>query len=190
MPETKTTGPRDVFMQLFSIILLYFAAINLGVLLFQYINIYFPDVLAGNFVTNSYNLVRWGIATLIVVFPVYIWIMWFVAKDEKEYPAKRDLRIRKWLLYFTLFVSAGVIIGDLISLIYNFLQGELTSRFILKILVVLVIAAAVFTYYLWLLRRDAQITPKNGIKIFRWTVIVIIAAVIVAGFFIAGSPQS
>jgi len=53
-----------------------------------------------------------------------------------------------------LFVAAGFLIGDLVTLIYSLLEGELSSRFVLKVLVVGAIAGAVFTYYLRDLRRD------------------------------------
>jgi membrane protein YqaA with SNARE-associated domain len=40
------------------------------------------------------------------------------------------------------------LIGDVITLIYNFLGGELSARFVLKILTVAVIAGGVVAYYL------------------------------------------
>src|SRR5438132_4874360 len=43
----------------------------------------------------------------------------------------------KWLIYLTLFVAALIIIGDLVSLIYNFLGGDVTIKFVLKALSVL-----------------------------------------------------
>ncbi|MEK7085265.1 MAG: DUF5671 domain-containing protein, partial [Patescibacteria group bacterium] len=64
-----------------------------------------------------------------------------------------NLRIRKWLVYFTLFAASLFIIGDLIALIYNFLQGELTVRFFLKILTVFFVAGSVFWYYFMDIRK-------------------------------------
>jgi uncharacterized membrane protein (DUF106 family) len=56
--------------------------------------------------------------------------------------------VRRWLTYLTLFVSAGVLIADLVTMVYNVLGGELTTRFVLKVLVVGAIAGGVFWYYL------------------------------------------
>jgi len=191
MTTNAKTSPRDVFMQLLSIVTLYLSAFGFGGLLFQYINIYWPDILTADYyqVSNYYSGLRGALATLIIVFPVYIWTNWFLTKEEIKVPEKLELRTRKWLLYFTVFASAGVIIGDLISLIYNFLQGELTTRFILKILVILIIAAAIFGYYLWVLRKDNSISISLGMKIFVWSVIAVVGVAIVTGFFVAGSPQ-
>ena len=68
-------------------------------------------------------------------------------------PEKRNLRIRKWLIYFTLFAAALIIIGDLVALIFSLLGGELTVRFLLKVVTIFFVAGSVFYYYLWDLRR-------------------------------------
>ena len=62
--------------------------------------------------------------------------------------------MRKWLTYLTLLVAAIAIVGDAITLVYNVLNGGLTTRFILKVLVVAAIAAAAFAYYTWSIRAD------------------------------------
>ena len=47
-------------------------------------------------------------------------------------------------------------IGDVIALMYNLLSGELTLRFILKMLTIAVIAGTTVTFYLWDIRADEQ----------------------------------
>jgi hypothetical protein len=49
-----------------------------------------------------------------------------------------------------------VLIGDVTTLIYNLLGGELTTRFILKVFTVAVIAGTGFGYYLRELRADEK----------------------------------
>lgn len=150
------TSPRDVFLHLLAIITLYVSAGSFITLLFQYINILIPDALdqAGYYPrTASYGTIRWAIASLVVIFPVYISTSWFLNQSYVASPAKRNLRIRKWLIYFTLFAAALIIIGDLVALLYNLLGGEFTTRFILKVLAVFFAAGSVFHYYFWDLRR-------------------------------------
>ena len=53
-----------------------------------------------------------------------------------------------------LFIGAMTLIGDVITLIYNFLGGELTTRFVLKVVTVAVIAGAVIAYYFADLRAE------------------------------------
>jgi len=78
---------------------------------------------------------------------VYIITERVLGKHYKKNSALRLARIRKWLVYFTLFVAALVGIGDLISLIFNLLGGELTIRFLLKVLSVFFVSGSIFTYY-------------------------------------------
>ena len=118
------TGPREVFFHLLAIVTLYLSAISFGALLFQYIDRFFPDPLVDYYPRLS-GAIRWAIASLVIVFPVYLWLSWTLRREEIRDPARRELKVRKWLLYFTLFVAAVVINGDLVALIYNFLGGDL-----------------------------------------------------------------
>lgn len=175
-------------MYLLSIITLAMAAVNFGVLLFQLINIYIPDAIAGQYYypQGYYGAMRWALATLVIVFPVFVWVTRFLKRDIERNPEKRESKIRKWFLYFTLFVASSVIIGDLIALVFNFLEGELTTRFILKVASILFIAGSVFWYYIQQLREG----PTRKASIFGWSIVGIVTAAIIAGFIVAGSPQS
>jgi hypothetical protein len=51
------------------------------------------------------------------------------------------------------------VIGDVVTLIYYFLGGEMTVRFSLKVLTIGVIAGTVLAYYLTDLRREEVETP-------------------------------
>jgi hypothetical protein len=64
--------------------------------------------------------------------------------------------VRKWLTYLTLYVAATVVLSDLATLIQRTLGGELTSRFLLKVLTVAVLAGGVFGYYLTDLRAEEK----------------------------------
>ena len=186
---TQKTGPKDVFLQIAGIIVLYAMAISFGSLLFQYINIYFPDILdsgEGRFAKSS---VRWLISVLVIIFPLYIWLSSYIQKELIKNPINRELKIRKWLLYLTLFIVSIVIVIDLISLIYQFLSGGLTIRFGLKIITVLIIALSVFVYYGWNLKKEVPASQNTKMKIFIRTFIVLGSIAILLGFFIAGSPQ-
>lgn len=147
---TQKTSPKDFFLHLLAMATLYISAINFGTLIFQYINLAFPDPLTSSeywIRQSAYSSIRWSIASLIIVFPVFIITSWYLNKMYATTPFKRNLRIRKWLIYFTLFVASVVIIGDLVTLVYQLLGGEFTIRFILKVLTVGFIAGSVFFYY-------------------------------------------
>jgi len=185
MEPTHKSTPRDVFMHLLMVITLYVSAGSLLTLWFRYINLWFPDPLRIDY--GSGSAVRWSLAILIILFPVYLWVSRFLEQDIQKNPAKAHLKTRRWLLYFTLFAAAILIIGDLVTLIFNFLEGDLTIPFILKVLAVLLVAGAVFGYYLYSLRKQSgAMSPQ--VRMFVWIVLVAVLASIVTGFFVAGSP--
>ena len=144
-------GPKDFFMHLLAMVALYSSAISFILLLFDYINLLIPDPLDRGYLSSEYILtsIRWLISTLIVVFPTYVLTTWWLNKSYAATPFKRNLRIRRWLIYFTLFVAALIVIGDFVTLIYNLLEGDITLRFILKIVTVFFAAGSVFLYYFW-----------------------------------------
>ncbi|MEX0877784.1 MAG: DUF5671 domain-containing protein [Candidatus Spechtbacterales bacterium] len=184
------TGPRDVFFQLLAMITLYMSAISFGTLLFQYINIYFPDPLTnyGSY-SPARGALRFSLAMLVIVFPIFVWVSRVLKREVREVPEKGEMRVRKWLLSFTLFAAALLIIGDLIALVNRYLSGDLTVQFLLKVAVILLIAGLIFRYYLWQLRERGG-ADNSAMKWMEQAVIAIVGITVVAGFVLAGSPQS
>lgn len=180
-------GPKDVFYYFLNILTFYISTIAFIVLYVQYINALFPDPL-NFYYTGLVNAIRWATSVLFVAVPVYLLTSWLLAKDMASDKRKRELSLRKWLIYLTLFVSAVTIIVDLITFVYNFLGGELTIQFFLKICVVLFVAVAVFGYYIWELRRKEE--KSNIPKILAWSVSAVVVVSIVVGFFIVGTPST
>ncbi len=148
---------RQAFMYLILFTTLYITAFNLGKLLFQFINQAFPDPAAlPQVVARISGNIRMATASIIVAFPLFLYVSRLVNRAIRLDPNERNSAIRKWLTYLTLFVAAGVLVGDIIALVYNFLGGELTIRFALKVLTIGVIAGPAFGYYLWDLRHDEK----------------------------------
>lgn len=149
-PIKLKTSPKDFFLQLLAIITLYASAVSFGTVLFQWINIVIPDPLTRgeNYIDDrSRYLLRNALSFLIVMFPVYAAISWYLQNLYTKDVAKRNLRVRRWLIYFTIFAAAIIILISLANLVNTFLNGELTLRFGLKILTVFFIAGTIFSYY-------------------------------------------
>lgn len=189
-PTVQKASPRDVFLHLLVIITLYASATAFLTLLFQYINFEFPDIRSGIgnqfYREGLYQAIRIAIATLVVSFPAYIIASWFLNRISTLTPEKRNIRIRKWLLYFTLFIAALIVLGDFVTLIYNLLNGEASASFFLKVLAVFFVAGSVFLYYFWDLHKAAI---DKTMRVFSYCVVAIVFAAIIAGFFVVGSPS-
>jgi len=139
---------RDAFVYLVLFSTLGLSAYYLGSLIFQLIDVTFPDPALQTRGFWGEDRIRWAVAVLVVSFPLYLYLAARTASEVAAEPSKRASRVRKWLTYMTLFAAALVIIGDLVALIYQFLTGDLTIRVALKILTVAIISGAIFIYYL------------------------------------------
>ncbi len=179
------SSPRDVFMYLLATVALYFSVFAVLNLISFYTDYFLPDPLNPYYQPGAEA--RWPIALLIVIFPVYLWVSRFLARDLRAAPEKKDLRIRRWLLYLTVFLAAVLLIGDLVALIYRFLEGDLALPFVLKVISIFVVGAAVFWYYLYDLRRQPTEFSSQA-RVFVWAASALVLVVVVCGFFVAGSP--
>lgn len=186
--ESKTSA-KDFFFHLGAMVALYVTVGTFLNLLFSVINHAFPD-------TNYYSYYYYGsspeisfaVATLIVVFPILLILSWFNHRSYDFDPIKKNLPIRKWLTYLTLFVAGAVLAGDLVSVLYKFLDGQdLTVAFLLKALSVLVVAGLVFGFYFQDIRDRIS---KSQEKIWAVGTALILLAAIIWGFAVIGSPRT
>lgn len=152
---------REAFLYLVLFILLGVVAWNLGSLLFALIDIAIYDELDNPYGDFWYGgrdyQIRSAIAGLIVGGPLFAWLALHIRKQRRTNPAMQRSRVRKWLTYATLIIASCTLIGDAIGLVYNFLAGELSTRLLLKLLVIAVLAGGVFFYFI----RDAEEGDAN-----------------------------
>ena len=140
---------KHFVLQLGSLLSLYLSLTFLIVLLFGIINLVIPDATDYYYIIEGYNnSVRLGIAMVVVFFPTYIILTRFVNKMRRQSASNNYLGLTKWLIYLSLLVGGGVLLGDLVAVIMTFLNGEITARFILKATVVLVVIGLAFYYYI------------------------------------------
>ena len=157
VPKPKTQlSARDTFRYLIMFGMLYISGLCLGNLLFQFVNLAYPEGTELNRIEYVYQSIRWATSALIVSFPIYLFLSYRITTEIALDPSSRVSAVRRWLTYLTLAIAAAVIVIDLIVLVYNFLAGELSVRFILKILIVLSISGSVFSYYLWSNKLDDE----------------------------------
>ena len=187
MEHTQTkTSAKDFFLWFGALTALYISATSLIALLFDYINYAYPDVLA-SYADPYAGSVRIEMSLLIVAMPTALLLFRLIRNSLEAEPLKASIWIRKWGLMLTLFIASVVALVDLVTLINTFLGGEISTRFILKVAVVLLIAVGVFLHFLadlkgyWL--KDKQKSLYIGIGAG-----VVVLASIVAGFFIIGTP--
>lgn len=182
---TKVSA-KDFFLHLGVMVGLYASAIALGNLLFSVINQAYPAVTA-SYYYSSPNI-SLPVATLIIVFPIFLFLSYLLEREYRKEPKKEESWVRRWSVYITLFVSGLILVGDLVAVLYKFLDGQdLTAAFLLKALTVLTITVLVFGYHLQDIRD--KITRKSR-KNWAIAATLLILVSIVLGFLIIGSPRT
>lgn len=184
---SKKTSAKDFFLNLGAIVALFTTVISLVNLLFTVINKAFPQI------TNSYGYygsqsISFPVATLVIFFPIFILLMWVLEKGYVFEPIKKQIAVRRWLTYITLFIAGLTLAGDLVTVLYYFLDGqELTTGFILKVLTILVLAGMVFWYYISDIRE--KLTSSSH-RVWFYASCLVIFASIIWGFIVLGSPRT
>jgi len=182
----------------------YFFFITLGVLIalitsvsaflnlvFETLNHVFPDVLTDSYRTGYYSYafdsIRSALSILIIFFPIYLILenRWYKAATKAL--THFDEILRRWAIYLILFLASLTILIDLVTLVRYFVSGEITTRFILKVLVTLSVASIVGWYYIRRLRNPLE--TKWNVWITIKSIVIVLAAIIWA-FTVIGGPGS
>ncbi len=170
---------KHFVLQLGSLISLYLSVSFLIVLIFGLINLKFPDAAEGYWAIESASTsIRLGIAMVVVFFPTYIVLTRLVNLARRQDTSSAYLGLTKWLIYLSLLIGGAALLGDLVAVVMAFLEGELTVRFILKALAVLIVVGSAFYYYLldargfWLKEEKKSITYGIGMAVVVMTSLV------------------
>lgn len=187
MDKPKIT-PKDFFLWAGAIVSFYWSVIAFIFLLFSYIEYSFPNALV-YFPADPYQSgISFQMASIIILFPVYLLIMRVIRGDIARDSSRGEIWVRRWAIIFTLFVAGLAIAGDLVTLLTTFLNGEeLTTSFLLKAAVVLLVAAGVFMHFIADLWGYWSTYPSRKRMVGIGVVVVVVIA-IVAGFIIVGTP--
>ncbi len=161
-------------------------------LVFETLNKRFPDVLNSSYQYGysvyDYEGMRFALATLIIFFPVFLIVSRFWKKYGRGVIGAGDEIVRRWVIYVILFLSSIVAAVDLVALIRYFISGEVTTRFILKVTAVLIVALYVGFYFIFELKKKEKVF---GVGIGLSASIkssALVLLVIIWSFTVMGSP--
>lgn len=186
---SNKNNAKFAFWYMLSLVALIFMALSTGQVIFQIINKFIADFSNGYAHSFDSGILKFAISSLIISIPLYYIITHQIEKSLEKKELDKDSGVRRWLTYFILFVSSVVIIVWLIATINSFLGGELTSKFLLKTLTVIVISGLVFSYYLYDIRRDETGKSNNIIKTYLIVSLILTFGSLIAAFFVVESPS-
>lgn len=180
---------KYAFYYLLSLAALIFTALSVGMIVFGIIDKTVADAL--NY--NSYNSVdgqlKFAISALFIAGPTYYFLSRLLNRGLHKQELELASPLRRWLTYFIILVSSVIILGVFIGVINNFLSGELTVRFLLKAATMLLIAATVFSFYFYDIKRQAVKSKDIVMCLFAWISAALVVAAFVAAWFFVESPQ-
>lgn len=152
-PQPSVSGRALVMFGLFAITLVV-VIWHLVQLSFALIDIWLPDPgrSGGGWAHSS---IRWSMATLAVVLPLFAWLTWRVEGPARQTsdPHRAPVELRFGAL--AVLVSILVLIGNAVAVVYAGLSGDLTAQFLAKAAVVAVVAALLIAWF----RSPARGTP-------------------------------
>lgn len=184
--------PKFFFVSLGVLVTLVASVTSFLNLVFAALDKQFPDVLNATYQygynTYSFEAMRTALATLIIVFPVFLVLSSVWTRLVKAGLGRGDGIIKKWMLYLVLFLASVTIAVDLITLVRYFVSGEITIRFILKVIATLLAAALAGYYYGHELSHEKMKKWVRPVCAAKATVLVL--AAIIVSFLVMGSPLS
>ena len=154
-----STTMWDAFEHILMFISLYILATSLALILYTFVDKWVPAVRTGDYSYSSLfggTLTRGYLAAIIVSYPFFAFLFLRITKRTKTNPLIKNLKARKSLIYFTLVVTFLISIGNVISAVYSFLNGNISLNFVLKLLVTLSISLLIFFYYVSQVKDDRK----------------------------------
>ena len=179
--------PKDFFLWSGAMIALYVSIFSFISLIFNYLNYVFPSSLRYYRIDPYLSGVSYEMALLVVFFPLFLILMWFIHKSIKLDATRALVWVRRWALYLTLFIAGLALAADLVTLVMYFFNGDVTVRFALKVLVLLLVLGGVFLHFLADLRGYWQKNPAKARTLGLAAGVLVIVTILV-GFFIIGTP--
>ena len=159
-------------------------------LIFDSLNNRFPDALVSSYSYgyNSYDFsgMRNAIAVLVILFPVFLVLSRVWVKTAAKGLTAGDAVIRKWMLYLVIFLASIVVVTDLVTLVGYFVGGEITVRFITKVLSAFAVAGVAGAYYFFELSGEKIKKGTRALAAIVSTLMILVG--IMYGFSIMGSP--
>jgi hypothetical protein len=178
--------PREFITYLGYTISYLVVAISFIIFSFSFTNILFPEI--GGYSSLGYQSVFGSLGvftTAVLVFLIMVWVVLRLVQEKKTHPESKP---RLWILQLGMFAGFVVLAITLAVLIRYFFSGEITARFLIKTIIVLIVGIDAVLFFRHESGKTVD-TPKwisLGASI--GAMIVMIAGII-ATFAYLGTPN-
>ncbi len=159
---------KNIFLYLTAFITLGYDVWHFLSVIFSAIDKKIPDILDSTYnYYSSYanDSFRFSVASLIVMFPLYVLVSWYINRQIEKNKMDAESKIRHAMIWATMLITVLSIAGSLVSIIYNYLGGELSNRFVYKALSVTLVSIVIGVYYYYTLNRDYKIKTNTPVVV-------------------------
>ena len=179
----RSSAARDALFYALLFVVFGMVAGNTLALLFAQINLWLPEPGEPRSYARLSGL-RWSMAALIVFVPVFWWLDRTDRRATAADPARQHGTVRRWLSALAMLVAVITLLGDALYLIYTWLDGQITPRFLLKSATVAVMALIVLAYF-----REGRALPVAHLPLpAAWLLIALALVALVLSFRAVGGP--
>jgi len=188
MEQNKKITPLFFFLSVALIATLIAITSSFISLSFELLNRLFPDMISGSYqygYSYANSSIQGPLSLLIILTPIFFIAIHYWKKVFSLQQSGHNKTLHKWLLYIILFFCAALVIVDSIVLVRYFVSGEITIRFILKVLLIGIVALLIGTYFIRML-RNIRLYSKG----FAAAVVILILAAVSGSFALMGSPST
>ena len=185
----KNTTPKNVILQTGALITLYISITSVLILIFNVTNLKFPDELSYYWENNgARDAVRNSIAMLVVFFPAFLIFTRLSNQDRRQYAQGEYGTLARWFVYITILGGILILLGDLVTLINYFLNGEISERFLIKVFSLLIVVGIALHYYILDVRGYFKKRVDKAIY-FAMGAIMLVIVSIIYGFSYIETPS-
>lgn len=151
------------FQYILLFITLWIWSIALGSIWNYAIDKHIPDTLATSLSYNYANaysstLLQGYLAAIIVAYPFFIGLYLSLDKHVEKNPGIRNIKTRKFLMYFTIIINFLYMLSTLIVSVFGFLGATTSTRTIPHLIVNLLIPGLICLFLLQAVREDRKTT--------------------------------
>lgn len=178
----RSSAAREAFFYALLFVTFGMVTGNVLGLLFGQINIWLPE--PDRLMQGSASGLRWSMAALIVFTPVFWALQRADARGLRADPARRHGTIRRWLSSLALLIAVITLLSDALFLIYTFLDGQMTARFLAKSAVVAGISGIVLAFF----RQEREGATRPMAAAAGWAIIALSLLALGLSFATIGGP--
>ena len=106
------------------------------------------ELVSGFLGVDTTSIVRGYLSALLISYPLFLLLSIELSYLIVKHPTVKNLRSRKILIYITLIAAFLMMLGSIITTIYAFLNGSISTNILGHVAVTILIAGSIFIYFL------------------------------------------